>query len=275
MNGNNGYDDTDVLYLAFTGSDAVPGADGAAWAAKDPGAFEESISSLGRSLLERINDEDDGDAEDEPPIVKVGSDPSNRLGRCEGDCDKDRDCSSGLKCFQRTERFLAVPGCSGGAQDDSLFDYCVRNRDNFPVLSKVGTSPSVPLERCEGDCDTDSDCASSDLFCFARTEADVFVPGCRGGESDDSLFDYCIRRVDVAPGVAPTTPPVSSPTGPNPTPRPTTPPVSSPTRPNPTPRPTPSPVSNGDLPLRATYDFPLGRCEGTPVCHGTLVYSQL
>eukprot|EP00980_Cylindrotheca_fusiformis_P022503 scaffold9367_cov119-Cylindrotheca_fusiformis.AAC.1 len=137
MNGNNGYDDTDVLYLAFTGSDAVPGADGAAWAAKDPVAFEESISSLGRSLLERINDEDDGDAEDEPPIVKVGSDPSNRLGRCEGDCDKDRDCASGLKCFQRTERFLAVPGCSGGAQDDSLFDYCVRNRDNFPVLSKV------------------------------------------------------------------------------------------------------------------------------------------
>eukprot|EP00980_Cylindrotheca_fusiformis_P000757 scaffold175_cov153-Cylindrotheca_fusiformis.AAC.9 len=193
--------------------------------------------------------------QNEPPIVKVGANPPNRLGRCEGDCDNDGECDTGLRCFQRTEPFVAVPGCSGGAQDDSLFDYCILNGQRFPLVTQVGVNPSVPLERCEGDCDSDSDCASSDLFCFARTEAREFVPGCTGGESDDTLFDYCIRRVDVAPGVAPTVPTPDP--SPDPTPDPTPQPVSTPI-----PDPTPAPVSNGDLPLRVTYDFPLGRCEG-------------
>eukprot|EP00980_Cylindrotheca_fusiformis_P000755 scaffold175_cov153-Cylindrotheca_fusiformis.AAC.7 len=192
----------------------------------------------------------------EIPIVKVGEEPATPLGRCEGDCDGDGECGSGLKCFQRTEAFKAVPGCSGGAQDSSLFDYCVRNSDNFPALTKLGANPGVPLERCEGDCDSDSDCASSDLFCFPVGEAKTFVPGCRGGQSDTSLFDYCIRRVDAPPGVAPPTAPTADPS-PDPTPDPTPPPASTPT-----PDPTPAPVSNGDLPLRVTYDFPLGRCEG-------------
>eukprot|EP00980_Cylindrotheca_fusiformis_P019671 scaffold6864_cov67-Cylindrotheca_fusiformis.AAC.1 len=224
--------------------------------------------------------------EDEPPIVKVDTNPPNRLGLCEGDCDNDGECDTGLRCFQRTEPYMAVPGCSGGAQDDSFFDYCIRNGQRFPLLSQVGVDPpiSVPLERCEGDCDSDSDCVSSDLFCFTRTEARQFVPGCTGGESDDTLFDYCIRRIDVAPGVAPTVPtldPTSNPTrdpssnptrdpssnptpdpssNPTPTPppvsTPTPPPVSTPTPPpqpvsTPTPDPTPAPFSNGDdlLPL--------------------------
>eukprot|EP00980_Cylindrotheca_fusiformis_P002673 scaffold624_cov150-Cylindrotheca_fusiformis.AAC.6 len=190
-----------------------------------------------------------GPSLDEIPIVKVGGNPPTPLGRCEGDCDGDGECDSGLKCFARSEPFRPVPGCSGGAEDASRFDYCVRNSDNFPELTKVGANPSAPLERCEGDCDSDSDCASSDLFCFIRRDPDVFVPGCRGGESDDSLFDYCIRRVDAPPSVAPS-------------PNPTLAPVSAPTGPSPTPPPTPAPVSSGDLPLRATYDFPLGRCEG-------------
>eukprot|EP00980_Cylindrotheca_fusiformis_P002671 scaffold624_cov150-Cylindrotheca_fusiformis.AAC.4 len=229
-------------------------------------------------------------ASQEPPIVKVGEEPATPLGRCEGDCDSDSDCGSGLKCYQRTENFKAVPGCSGGAQDSSFFDYCVRNSDNFPVIKKVGANPGVPLERCEGDCDSDSECASSDLFCFPRND-DVVVPGCRGGQSDDSKFDYCVRRVDAAPGVAPTVPtadpspdPTPPPT-PDPTPPPTPPPASTPTPPPtpppasaPTPPPTPAPVSNGDLQLRITYDFPLGRCEGDcdddPDCEDGLICFQ-
>ena len=31
------------------------------------------------------------------------------LGLCEGDCDRDSDCASGLKCFRKT----AAPGCWG------------------------------------------------------------------------------------------------------------------------------------------------------------------
>ncbi|KAM7197772.1 fungal chitosanase [Naviculisporaceae sp. PSN 640] len=54
MTGDNGYDGTDVLYLAFLGSDAVPGPDGADWTASDFGAFEKSIETLGDRLVQRV-----------------------------------------------------------------------------------------------------------------------------------------------------------------------------------------------------------------------------
>lgn len=54
INGNSGHDDPDVLYLAFTGKDAVPGADGAKWDATSYDEFEQSIESLGDKLVERI-----------------------------------------------------------------------------------------------------------------------------------------------------------------------------------------------------------------------------
>lgn len=54
MNGNNGYDDEDVLYIAFPGKEAVPGADGANWSAANYNEFEDSIRGLGDKLIERI-----------------------------------------------------------------------------------------------------------------------------------------------------------------------------------------------------------------------------
>lgn len=50
INGNNGHGDEDVLYLGFTGKDAVPGGD-ADWQAGDRNAFEESIKDLGDKLV--------------------------------------------------------------------------------------------------------------------------------------------------------------------------------------------------------------------------------
>ncbi|KPM45293.1 hypothetical protein AK830_g1259 [Neonectria ditissima] len=55
MNGNNGHDENDVLYIAFPGRDAVPGAKGASWKAKNYAAFEESITGLGDQLIARIS----------------------------------------------------------------------------------------------------------------------------------------------------------------------------------------------------------------------------
>jgi hypothetical protein len=46
------------------------------------------------------------------------------LGVCEGDCDQDSDCAGDLRCFQRSNGHLVVPGCAGGAADVSHFDYC-------------------------------------------------------------------------------------------------------------------------------------------------------
>ncbi|KAK6081981.1 hypothetical protein SCUP515_02760 [Seiridium cupressi] len=54
VNGNSGHDKNDVLYIAFTGSDAVPGADGADWGAKDTDTFAKSIQSFGDKLVQRI-----------------------------------------------------------------------------------------------------------------------------------------------------------------------------------------------------------------------------
>ncbi|KAG6173538.1 hypothetical protein E4U50_007051 [Claviceps purpurea] len=52
--GDIGYDGNDVLYLAFQGKDAVPGARGANWTAQSYEAFAASISSLGDELVGRI-----------------------------------------------------------------------------------------------------------------------------------------------------------------------------------------------------------------------------
>ncbi|KAK0745725.1 glycoside hydrolase family 75 protein [Schizothecium vesticola] len=51
MAGDNGHSDTDVLYIAFTGDDAVPGAHGANWKANSFAEFEASITGLGDSLV--------------------------------------------------------------------------------------------------------------------------------------------------------------------------------------------------------------------------------
>jgi hypothetical protein len=54
VDGNNGIDEDAVLFLGFTGDEAVPGPDGADWAAKDFDAFERSIEGLGDRLVQRV-----------------------------------------------------------------------------------------------------------------------------------------------------------------------------------------------------------------------------
>ncbi|KAL8849082.1 MAG: hypothetical protein Q9221_005926 [Calogaya cf. arnoldii] len=54
MNGNNGHDTADVLYIAFPGDDAVPGSS-ANWGASNFQQFEDSITALGSSLVARLS----------------------------------------------------------------------------------------------------------------------------------------------------------------------------------------------------------------------------
>lgn len=53
INGNNGHGQTDVLYIAFKGNDAVPGTS-AKWNAGSVNEFESSIQSLGDKLIQKI-----------------------------------------------------------------------------------------------------------------------------------------------------------------------------------------------------------------------------
>ncbi|KAK4444123.1 fungal chitosanase of glycosyl hydrolase group 75-domain-containing protein [Podospora aff. communis PSN243] len=54
MTGSHGYSETDVLYLAFTKKEAVPGARGADWNAADYETFAKSIEQLGDRLVDEI-----------------------------------------------------------------------------------------------------------------------------------------------------------------------------------------------------------------------------
>jgi len=51
ISGDSGHEGKDVMYVAFVGADAVPGALGAAWTAKSAAEFENSIKSLGDMLV--------------------------------------------------------------------------------------------------------------------------------------------------------------------------------------------------------------------------------
>ncbi|KAL2270746.1 hypothetical protein VTJ83DRAFT_117 [Remersonia thermophila] len=54
VNGNNGIDQDEVLYVGFVGDEAVPGPDGADWTAMDPDAFEKSIAPIGDALVKKV-----------------------------------------------------------------------------------------------------------------------------------------------------------------------------------------------------------------------------
>ncbi|TLS30594.1 hypothetical protein PpBr36_02522 [Pyricularia pennisetigena] len=55
IDGDNGHSENDVLYLAFTGEEAVPGARGARWDASSFEEFESSLHPIGDSLIKRID----------------------------------------------------------------------------------------------------------------------------------------------------------------------------------------------------------------------------
>lgn len=79
VNGNAGHDDNDVLYIAFPGRDAVPGAKGAKWNAQSYNDFENSISALGDKLIQRIG----GGGGGNPPPPPPGN--CSWEGHCEGE----------------------------------------------------------------------------------------------------------------------------------------------------------------------------------------------
>ena len=63
-------------------------------------------------------------------------DISRKLGDCEGDCDRDSDCASGLKCFQRGS--APVPNCRGSPGARGA-DYCYNPSNNLSIV-KIKTN---------------------------------------------------------------------------------------------------------------------------------------
>ncbi|UKZ81481.1 hypothetical protein TrVFT333_009253 [Trichoderma virens FT-333] len=153
VNGNAAHDANDVLYIAFTGGDAVPGANGANWAASSFSAFESSLGTLGDKLVARI-----GSSGGTPPASSTTAKPPasttkpptqptcSWTGHCAGaSCGSDDDCSDDLTC------------------------------NNGKCGNSGSTSPPPPpppscswAGHCAGaSCSSDDDC-SDDLACISK-----------------------------------------------------------------------------------------------------------
>ena len=110
------------------------------------------------------------------------------MGNCEGDCDSDDDCAGNLICFERgkdTMKRGLVPGCPD--KELSKTDFCVKPEVALPMID------DTLLGHCEGDCDSDDDCAGS-LVCFERGKDTMkrgLVPGCPDKEL--SKTDFCVK----------------------------------------------------------------------------------
>ena len=171
---------------------------------------------------------DDNDVIPHLTIIKDETNNGYLLGLCEGDCDTDDDCESGLVCMDDRTNYQTVPGCVGGENDASRTDYCIINNkvveeeaaadeddgekeeDQAPPASTLGdqnnctpkllvshgSNPTMLLGLCEGDCDDDSQCQQG-LVCKERDgNIDPNVPGCIG--IDDGPTDYCVCKSSTA-----------------------------------------------------------------------------
>jgi hypothetical protein len=232
-------------------------------------------------------------------IVGILVSPANGtlLGKCEGDCDWDSECASGLECFYRSDN-SPVPGCYGDTASKFSYDFCYDPNDKFgepvgaqPVASSpmlpaqpfsiptlmptlapqlpmssaplrsstnspatatvsepappaasviplqviVGVGAALPsgqkLGKCQGDCDSDYECAAG-LLCRQRAD-DSPVPGCIGeGIGFRTGIDFCYDPADAEGADAPQVTPQNPPVAPSPTSVqvPSSPPANAPTQ---------------------------------------------
>ncbi|KAM4063972.1 fungal chitosanase of glycosyl hydrolase group 75 domain-containing protein [Hirsutella rhossiliensis] len=159
VNGNAGHDENDVLYIAFPGKDAVPGAKGAKWNAKSYQEFDGSISRLGDQLIQRIDS-------------KAGSRGGGREGRGGrdsdggGDGDSDSTTNPAFPPNGNGNPSSPTPDKNSSASPPSRND----NPSFLPIGKEDSASPSASngcsrKGRCKGaSCKSYKDC-SDELVC--------------------------------------------------------------------------------------------------------------
>lgn len=129
---------------------------------------------------------------------------------CEGECQNDMDCKGEAQCLQRSGS-EHVPDCFGHGTDGK--NYCHKPSSDVTVAATTpppavtsgtitvhpndfagaltvpsqGCTPEIPCSMCEGDCDTDDDCAG-DLVCIQK-DGEGTVDGCTG--ISYSRTDFC------------------------------------------------------------------------------------
>merc|ERR1712048_1497275 len=123
------------------------------------------------------------------PLMLTGTNDNKatNLKACTGECDNDAQCSSGLKCFQRSNG-EPIPGCWGKGGGPG-WGYCYD--PTLPILlSGTNDAKAKNLKACTGECDNDGQC-SSGLKCFQRSHGEP-IPGCTGAGGGPD-WDYCFN----------------------------------------------------------------------------------
>lgn len=197
MTGNNGHDENDVLYIAFPGADAVPGANGANWGASSWQAFESSIEGLGNKLIQRIGGGSTGGGGDGGDGGDGGGDGGGDCawpGHCEGaSCSSNDECSDPWACI--SGKCAVDPETGGGGGGGGKPNYacewaghcegvaCKSHDDCSDPLHCDATEKLCTMDGCSwaghclgakcashGDCADPYECNASVGYCWYASE---------------------------------------------------------------------------------------------------------
>ncbi|CAB9510282.1 expressed unknown protein [Seminavis robusta] len=108
-------------------------------------------------LLSFTNAESQSIRKLQPPVEFLGENPEPLFGvyplkMCQGDCDKNEHCDTGLVCMMYRKAYEAVPGCAGGESDGTTASYCIQDTERERNSANNGAEVvSVNVKPAEGD----------------------------------------------------------------------------------------------------------------------------
>jgi len=150
--GSHGYTGHDILYVAFTGDDAVVKPEDAPWTGSDPLAFERAIKAKGDRLVAKVFG--GGDSGPVSPPISIPTPPSspgtcNKTPACDFDGHFDQSCSSNDGCCGELTCNGGKCGCAGS-----------------PAPTQAPTPPSCNTNpTCDFDGHFGQSCSSNDGCC--------------------------------------------------------------------------------------------------------------
>ena len=78
----------------------------------------------------------------------AGCKPNQPCTACQGDCDADGDCATGLKCFVRSASSHTVPGCAGPyIKSSAHHDYCYLPGETVSPATQPGIFAAMHCQR--------------------------------------------------------------------------------------------------------------------------------
>lgn len=126
-----------------------------------------------------------------------------RLSICEGNCNGDDDCSTGLRCYHKQPNHLPISPCSGQIHRIQN-SYCIpRESSDFGNVQSVLQieENNITFSECELGCIDDSNC-ENDLKCISIKDSQSLVgTKCDQHSSHQHNLNICINEGKLALGL--------------------------------------------------------------------------